>query len=100
LGISRFGIASVEVRAVAEGRVCMRADKRAKVNAVANRGDGAGGRGRWRGEATVLRAFFFSNMSADGLKAAVKGLILEKSLASIVTTRKSKCIPARLTVVP
>jgi hypothetical protein len=86
---------------VAEGRVCMWADKRAKVNAITSRGDGAGGGRRRRGQATVLRAFFFSDMSADGLKAAVKRLILEKSLAKRRDDKKkSKCIPARLTVVP
>jgi hypothetical protein len=73
LGIGWFGVAGVKVGAMAEGGICMGTNERTEVNTIADCGDGADGRGgMWGKETTMLCAFFFSDLGADGLKAIVK----------------------------
>jgi hypothetical protein len=61
---------------MAESGVSMGTEERAEVDTIADCGDGADGRGGWRGETTVLRAFFFSDLGTDGFEATVERLML------------------------
>ena len=62
---------------MAESGVSMGTEERAEVDTITDCRDGADGwGGGWRGETTVLRAFFFGDLGTDGFEATVERLML------------------------